>query len=105
MYYLEDDTTHIIEPRQDNSGIPQGQLIRRHRFPGPNGGYLKAEEMEIGGTLSVYGKQIVIVDCDPFTRQYFENMGKPQGMPIEVETDPFSQTRDALKVKTAGQPR
>merc|ERR1719199_1563599 len=32
-YYLEDDTMHITEPRIDNAGLPQGTLIRRHRFP------------------------------------------------------------------------
>merc|ERR1719218_360258 len=32
FYYLEDDTCHIAEKKQDNSGIPQGTLIRRHRF-------------------------------------------------------------------------
>jgi len=105
LYYLEDDTCHVIEPRQDNSGIPQGQLIRRHRFPSPNGAYLKPEDLEIGSELLIYGKAIIITDCDQFTRMYYEQIGKPQSEPVEAETDPFSMTREALKVKTAGQPR
>ncbi|KAK5852859.1 hypothetical protein PBY51_006697 [Eleginops maclovinus] len=32
-YYLEDDSMCIFEPRVDNSGIPQGQRIKRQRLP------------------------------------------------------------------------
>jgi Ca2+-binding EF-hand superfamily protein len=105
LYYLEDDTCHVSEPKQDNSGIPQGQLIRRHRFPAKDGGYLKPTDLEIGSEMVIYGRSILVTDCDPFTRMYFEQLGKPQPDPIEAETDPFSQTREALKVKSAGQPR
>jgi hypothetical protein len=28
-YYLEDDSMHVAEPRQDNSGIPQVSLVFR----------------------------------------------------------------------------
>lgn len=31
QYYLEDDTICILEPRQPNSGLPQGVFLRRHR--------------------------------------------------------------------------
>jgi len=104
-YYLEDDTCQIVEPRQDNSGIPQGQLIRRHRFPAPDGTYIKPEDLRVGGDLKVYGRTIRIVDCDPFTRDYFDQIGVEQDGPIEMENDPFSRTQDALKMKEAAQPR
>ncbi|CAE8640930.1 unnamed protein product [Polarella glacialis] len=104
-YYLEDDTCHIIEPRQDNSGIPQGQLIRRHRFPSPNGGYLKPEDLQVGDMLQVYGRSIMITDCDPFTRSYFEQAGEPQGPAELPESDPFQETREAMKHKEATAPR
>ena len=29
FYYLDDDTMQLSEPRVDNSGVPQGNLIRR----------------------------------------------------------------------------
>jgi EF-hand domain-containing protein 1 len=97
LYYLEDDTCQIIEPRQDNSGIAQGQLIRRHRFPGPSGGYLKPDDLQVGMILQVYGRSIMITDCDPFTRKYFEQIGAPQGPPEPMESDPFQETRAAMK--------
>lgn len=34
-FYLEDDTIQVIEKKVENSGIPQGTLIRRHRIPLP----------------------------------------------------------------------
>jgi len=104
-YYLEDDTCHVIEPRQDNSGIPQGQLIRRHRFPAPGGGYIQPQDLQVGGTLPVYGKSILITDCDDFTRTYYEHAGMEQGAALPDEQDPFAQTRDAMQVGKAAQPR
>ena len=31
-FYLEDDSIQVVEPRQKNAGLPQGTLIRRHRY-------------------------------------------------------------------------
>mmetsp|Transcript_121628 Transcript_121628/g.351077 ORF Transcript_121628/g.351077 Transcript_121628/m.351077 type:complete len:750 (-) Transcript_121628:334-2583(-) len=105
LYYLEDDTSQILEPRQDNSGMPQGQLIRRHRFPCPSGGYLKPEDLQVGSELQIYGRCIQITDCDAFTRSYYEQSGMEQGPPEEAETDPWHQTREAMKEVTAVAPR
>ena len=33
--YLDDDTIHIIESRVENSGIPQGVFLKRHKLPKP----------------------------------------------------------------------
>merc|ERR1719210_2677751 len=104
-YYLEDDTCHIIEPRQDNSGIPQGQLVRRHRFPAQGGGYITPDDLQVGEILQIYGKSIQITDCDPFTRSYYEQAGQEQGPSMEAEKDPFVQTREAMKAVNAAQPR
>eukprot|EP00743_Colponemidia_sp_Colp-15_P000675 GILK01000751.1.p1 GENE.GILK01000751.1~~GILK01000751.1.p1 ORF type:complete len:637 (+),score=106.16 GILK01000751.1:110-2020(+) len=73
-YYLEDGTLHISEPRQENSGIPQGQFLKRHRVPKAereNEFYGEADLM-VGGELTMYGRTYKIVDCDPFTRTYYE---------------------------------
>ncbi len=31
QYFLEDDTIKISEPREENSGIPQGSFLKRHK--------------------------------------------------------------------------
>merc|ERR1719379_2710067 len=92
-YYLEDDTMHITEPRIDNSGIPQGTLIRRHRFPGPSGERLKPEELTVGMDLNVYGKNIRVTDCDAFTRAYFQQLDPPvmQADALPVPGDAFQE--------------
>lgn len=100
-YYLEDDTCHITEPRQDNSGLPQGTLIRRHRFPASEGSYIRPEDLRIGSDLAVYGKNIRLCDCDGFTREYFTNLGLEQPTAIPTETDPWQETRNEAKMKEA----
>eukprot|EP00413_Alexandrium_margalefii_P039129 CAMPEP_0204599060 /NCGR_PEP_ID=MMETSP0661-20131031/54626_1 /ASSEMBLY_ACC=CAM_ASM_000606 /TAXON_ID=109239 /ORGANISM="Alexandrium margalefi, Strain AMGDE01CS-322" /LENGTH=744 /DNA_ID=CAMNT_0051609769 /DNA_START=45 /DNA_END=2279 /DNA_ORIENTATION=- len=105
LYYLEDDTCQVLEPRQDNSGIPQGQLVRRHRFPAAGGGYIKPEDLEVGSTLHIYGKAIVLTDCDDFTREYYLRVGAEQAPAEPGEPDPWQETRDALRVAKSTQPR
>eukprot|EP00928_Gymnodinium_smaydae_P024379 TRINITY_DN1973_c0_g1_i1.p1 TRINITY_DN1973_c0_g1~~TRINITY_DN1973_c0_g1_i1.p1 ORF type:complete len:748 (+),score=189.87 TRINITY_DN1973_c0_g1_i1:116-2359(+) len=104
-YYLEDDTCQIVEPRQDNSGIPQGVLIRRHRFPSPNGGYLTPEDLRVGSDVSVYGRIIRLIDCDPFTREYFEQTGAPQEDAVDAEQDTFALTQKAIRATEPKPPR
>merc|ERR1719160_601632 len=105
LYYLEDDTFQINEPRQDNSGLPQGQMIRRHRFPAPEGGYIRPEDLRIGSDLNIYSKSIRLVDCDGFTREYFNSIGLEQPAAMLVEDDPWHETRKDMKVKEAAQER
>jgi hypothetical protein len=105
FYYLEDDTCLITEPKTDNSGLPQGTLIRRHRFPTPDGGYIHPEDLRIGGDLHVYGKSIRLVACDGFTREYFNSLGLEQPPEMSIEDDPWHETRNDMKVKVAAQER
>jgi len=96
-YFLEDDTCQVTEPKEDNSGIPQGTLIRRHKIPVANGGHLKAQDLRIGMDLNVYGKTFRITSCDPFTRQYFLNLGVEQPEPLKEEVDPTTAARAGLR--------
>jgi hypothetical protein len=105
MYYLEDDTCNVTEPKQDNSGMPQGTLVRRHRFPGPNGGCLKPEDLKIGMDLNIYGKTIRITSCDQFTREYYAHIGIELDESLPEEEDPFLATRSALVGGEAKPPR
>mgnify|MGYP002634685802 FL=1 len=38
FYYIEDDSVQVSEPRQANSGMPQGLVVKRHRVPHPSPG-------------------------------------------------------------------
>ena len=37
-YYLDDDTIYITEGKIENSGIPQGVFLKRHKIPKGNAG-------------------------------------------------------------------
>jgi hypothetical protein len=105
-YYLEDDTMHVGEPRIDNSGIPAGNLIRRHRIPRESGdGHIKAEDLLVGMELTVYGRTMKIVDCDAFTRAYSEQHGYSQGGALPVPTDNFMVALHQAQSVEAAKPR
>lgn len=105
MYYLEDDTCHIVEKKQDNSGIPQGNLIRRHRFPSLENEYLRWTELKVRGQLHVYGKSLYIHGCDPFTRAFCEENGCPQDDDEDAELDAFATSRRTNKDGSFGIPK
>jgi len=105
-YYLEDDTCQVIERKQDNSGMPQGQLIRRHRFPNAySGDYLQPEDLQVGGDLFIYGRTLHLVDCDLFTRSWYEQADNEQGPAEEVEMDNFNRSKQQMGSQTAVGPK
>ena len=76
-YYLEDDCLQVFEPAEENSGLPQGCLVRRHRVPKPDGSYYGMADLQIGAVIDVYRKLIHIYDCDDFTRKTLTERGLP----------------------------
>lgn len=93
-YYLEDDSMHIGEPKQDNSGIPQGIFVKRHKLTRDDGSFIVPSDMSVGGELSVYGRVYYLVDADPFTREWFkENLSVELGEPLGYPGDPIEGYR------------
>jgi Ca2+-binding EF-hand superfamily protein len=108
LYYLEDDTCQVITKKVDNSGIPGGQLIRRHRFPGLEGGYLSWKDLIVGDDLVIYGKGIRLTDCDDFTREWCAREGIIQGQPEPTEQDAFMRSQTEIRrrnMEETGNPR
>lgn len=89
-FYLEDDSVHIAEPKIENSGIPQGVFIKRHRIPKSNNEYISIEDLFIGAELAVYGRVFRLIDCDGFTRAFFDQNARPLGDAEEYPLDPFT---------------
>jgi hypothetical protein len=107
-YYLDDDTMQLSEPRVDNSGIPQGNLIRRHRIPASDDGsdvYIKADDIRVGMQLTIYGKTIKVIDCDSFTRRYAKENGFEQGDALPIPDDNFGVALANAKNVKAVKPR
>jgi hypothetical protein len=107
FYYLDDDTMQLSEPRVDNSGVPQGNLIRRHRIPKSDGSdeHIKAEDLTVGMELTIYGKTMKVIDCDSFTRRYALENGYEQGDALPVPDDNFAVALANAKNVKAVKPR
>lgn len=90
-YYLEDDSVHIAEPKIENSGIPQGVFIKRHRIPKSNNEFVNLNDLFIGAEMCVYGRIFRLTDCDDFTRAFFMNNGVDLGQSEPYPLDPFTK--------------
>ena len=72
FYYLEDKSVMITEPKQVNSGVPQGAFLKRHVVLKPDGCPFLPDDFCIGADTGIYGRQIRIYDCDDYTRRYYQ---------------------------------
>lgn len=94
FYYLEDDSMQVFEELVENSGIPQGKFIRRHRFPkNDQGETFTWKELNLGQNLSIYGHTFRICDCDEFTSKWLESEGIIVNTPESIPKDPYIQNR------------
>lgn len=71
-YYLDDDTIHINEVKEENSGIPQGYFLKRHKIEKPDGSYFTYQDFNLKSDILLYGKRFRICDCDDFTKKFYE---------------------------------
>lgn len=72
FYYLADDSVQILENREENSGIPQGAFLHRHRIAKNDSEFFNEHDFQIGGAVRIYGSAFHIVDADPFTRTFMK---------------------------------
>eukprot|EP00455_Lapot_gusevi_P014176 TRINITY_DN1701_c0_g3_i4.p1 TRINITY_DN1701_c0_g3~~TRINITY_DN1701_c0_g3_i4.p1 ORF type:complete len:543 (+),score=175.15 TRINITY_DN1701_c0_g3_i4:61-1689(+) len=97
-FYLEDDSMHIAEPREPNSGIPQGVFLKRHRVPKDAYSFFTIDDLRIGADLNVYGRDFHLYDCDEFTRSFYHNMEVDVGDPEECPSDAFTMRVTSRRV-------
>ena len=87
------------ERQVENSGIPQGTLVRRHRIPLPaplDSQFYTVEEFNVGKTLSFYSKSFRLIDCDAFTKKFLQHLGVKVGEAEEFPDDPYEKFRTDL---------
>ncbi|KAK9507451.1 hypothetical protein O3M35_007304 [Rhynocoris fuscipes] len=104
-YFLQDDTVEIIEIRGRNSGSEgRPKILKRTRVPQYFQAvkdtlpaymemteddvpvYLGPPDFVIGKTVNIFNRRYLIIDCDNFTRKYYETYYKIlQPDPIKVE--------------------
>ncbi|GBM50431.1 EF-hand domain-containing family member C2 [Araneus ventricosus] len=93
LYFVEDGTIKVYEPKKRNSGMGQGCIISRNLIPKADGGYYGIDDLNIGETLVLYGKSFKLVDCDPFTKKFLREMGYRVKTPEPPPVDPVSADR------------
>jgi len=90
LYYLQDDTIQISAPKADNSGLGvyaavggpgdkglSANLLKRGKLSKADGSLITASDFQIGEEFEFLGRKVFVYECDDFTRQYYEAMGKP----------------------------
>jgi len=99
IYYLDDDTIHITEPKVENSGIPQGVFLKRHKVPKPDGGNYTHSDLNLGMNFDVYGRMFRIMDCDDFTKKFYADMGITLNAKEDYPVDLFQDNRVLTRTK------
>jgi EF-hand domain-containing protein 1 len=89
-YYLDDDTIHITEVKEENSGIPQGQFLKRHKIEKVSGSqnYISYRDFNLRSEISIYGKKFRICDCDDFTKKFYYDNNIPLNPPEPIPKIP-----------------
>jgi len=93
-YYLEDDSISVVEPIVENSGIPQGKLIKRQRLPkNDQGEHWLWKDLNVGNDVIFYGKTFHIYDCNNYTKDFMCSEGIMLNPPEACPPDPYTLSR------------
>merc|ERR1740138_420007 len=83
----------MSEPKVENSGIPQGAFLKRHRVPRPDGqGLVVPDDFRCGKDITLYSRTYHITGCDRFTRWFYEENGIDVGEDEPVVQDLWQKT-------------
>lgn len=117
FFYLEDDTVAIKELRENQEGrdrfpmllkktkLPKNWRQQPATFPSiflemtdsEVADYYEPKDFRIGESICVFGRRFLLLDCDHFTRNYYEQVLKiPQGPKMEVK---FPQNPIPIRVQ------
>jgi hypothetical protein len=107
LYYLDDDTIHINEVKEENSGIPQGYFLKRHKIEKANGsGYFSYLDFNLRSDILLYGKNFRICDCDEFTKRFYADinvtLNAPETIPKVPGDDKFANVDTKANMKKIG---
>lgn len=102
LYYLEDDSMQVSEPKEENSGIPQGVFIKRHRIPKPDAAgdeFYTYNDLSVSVEIKIYGRTFRLTDADPFTRNFYEqHLATTLGPREDSPDNPYTSMRETQKL-------
>ncbi|KAG8235664.1 hypothetical protein J437_LFUL016037 [Ladona fulva] len=102
FFYLEDGSIQVIEPKERNSGIPQGTLIHRQRIQKSSthdDSFYDIADLNIGKEVELFGRVFKIIDCDRFTRVFLNRIGIPVPDPVQCPEDSYMKIREKEKLQ------
>jgi len=103
MFFMEDGTLSIIETKVENSGIPQGQFLKRHRVPRDDGmGFVGPDDFRCGSLVTIYSRTYKVTGCDRFTRWFCEENGLDVGEDEPMVQDRWQQSYKFNKIAEKG---
>lgn len=91
---MVDDTIHITEAKEINTGLQQGSFLNRGKIKNDKGKFLISEDLHVGDDLYIHGRYITLYDCDDFTRKYYTNKGIFQKEKFQPFKDAFHEYKD-----------
>lgn len=97
LFFLEDGSISIREPRERNSGLPQGVLVKRAILTREDGESFDPTQLFIGQNFRLFGILYYIVDVDPKTRQWLAEKGIDAGAP-----KPYPEDEHRMKLSKSG---
>ncbi len=83
LYYKEDNTISIKEKSEQNSGIPQGQFVKRGKIPKNSDENLTDADLFVGANVKIYGRVFHICDADAYTRSAKPGMDPTEEYPAD----------------------
>jgi DUF1126 PH-like domain len=95
IYYLDDDTIQITEPRSD-SGIIKGCIVSRQRIKKPppyQNEHTSLLDLNVNQTIRILDRVYHLTDCDVFTRNFLQKLGIAVPNSVEVPLDPTTEIR------------
>ena len=107
-FYVEDGTMEIIETKQENSGIVQGQFLRRGRVLKPESScFYEIDDLKIGSEVLIYNRIFHIVSCNESTKDYVltcHGWNEEDVKTLPFPRDQFAETNKAKMDRESGVP-
>lgn len=97
-FYLEDETVQVVEPRITNSGLPQGNIVKRQRVTETtanpeNKRFITLLDFNVDKPVTIFDRTYHITSCDATTRRFLTQLGVTVPEPVMVPSDPGQERR------------
>jgi len=97
LYYLEDDAIHVVELKSENSGMVQGDLIKRQRIQYQDlqdpltKKDISWKDLNLQKNVLICGKNFRLCSCDKFTQNFYQKNGIALNPPEKIPEYDFGQ--------------